>query len=81
MQQVMKTGFYWEKRQHVSEQFVVGKNPDFLLLNISSRKACVTAGGFHHLKPATIHPHIRSVFLREKKSPGNRQRDVPLPRI
>lgn len=43
-----------------------GKNLDFLLLSISSRKACVAVGGLYHLKPATIHKNICSTFPREK---------------
>lgn len=42
-----------------------GKNLNFLLLNIDSRKVCVTDGGFYHLKPATIHKNICNRFLRK----------------
>lgn len=40
-------------------------NLNFLLLNIDSRKVCVTDGGFYHLEPATIHKNICDMLLRK----------------
>lgn len=84
-----KPGLYWENK-HGSKQFVMGKNLNFLLLNIYCRNTCVSAGGFHHLKSTTIHCNMflrktalgtnwwsTSLYLRANSSSGDDMKPIP----
>lgn len=65
MQQVIKNRLLLGEETTRQQAICCGKNLNFLLLNIDSTKACVAAGGFHHLKSATIHRNICSMFLKK----------------